>query len=106
LSGRSLDVPRCNEHTAGKVRGHASLMQPAKPSPGVPFVGVTAIPWSERTPRYYRGLSAEVESLNLPLRGLTNVIANRGDVAMLLPSIRAVKPDHPGTANVRYRPAC
>ena len=27
-------------NTAGQVRGHASLMWPAKPSPGVPFVGL------------------------------------------------------------------
>jgi hypothetical protein len=56
---RTADPWRCHNnrnkhskitHTTGEVRGYASLMQPAKPSPGVPFADLTAMRWSERLP--------------------------------------------------------
>jgi hypothetical protein len=68
--------PLAGEHTAGKVRGHASLMQPAKPSPGVPFVALPLYHGPNAHHDTIAVLSAEVESLNLPSAWLTNMIAN------------------------------
>jgi hypothetical protein len=38
-SSQQMVQSRSERYIAGKVRGHASLMRPAKPSPGVLFVG-------------------------------------------------------------------
>ena len=88
--------PFGSKHTAGKVRGHASLMQPTKPSPGVPFVALPLYHGPNAHHDTIAVLSAEVESSNLPSAWLTNVIAARGDTVMLLPSDSPVKPEHPG----------
>jgi len=97
--------PLAAEHTAGKVRGHASLMQPTKPSPGVPFVALPLYHGPNAHHDTIAALSAEVESLNLPSAWLANVIAARGDLAMLLRSVSPVKPDHP-RAGSRRRSNC
>ena len=94
-----------SKHTAGKVRGHASLMRPTKPSPGVPFVALPLYHGPNAHHDTIAALSAEVESLNLPSAWLANVIAARGDLAMLLRSVSPVKPDHP-RAGSRRRSNC
>jgi hypothetical protein len=48
-------------------RGHALLMRPAKPRPGVPFVGVPLCAGPIRTTGALSGSDTEVESSNLPL---------------------------------------
>jgi hypothetical protein len=46
------------KHSTGEVRGHASLMQPTKPRPGVPFVDLPLCGGPKETHRTQR-LSCE-----------------------------------------------
>jgi len=64
-----LDMRLMARNTAQRRagRGHALLMRPAKPRPGVPFVGVPLCAGPIRTTGALSGSDTEVESSNLPL---------------------------------------
>jgi hypothetical protein len=82
---------RNSKYSAGKVRGHASLMRPAKPFPGVPSVCSAAMRWSERKPshsaaflRRWRHQTSFADDISVSLETTD---------AMLLRLPRAVKPE-------------
>src|SRR5262245_28327293 len=83
---------RC-DISAGEVRGHASLMQPAKPLPRRAVRGVAAMRRPEREPTHLAAVSSEVASSNLLCTKSCTTFVALATVGILLLQRRGVKPN-------------